>query len=269
MSKKIIDPNLYDEEYYLSDNEGCAEYKKGIDQNIHPKFKRALELVAIKPGYRVIDVGCGRGELVYYCAQRGAEVLGVDYSDAAIKIAQKTMQKLSKEVQKKVIVKVADIAEMELEGLFDCIFMVEIAEHMYDWQLQAAFSRFEKHLKPQGRLIIMTPNFYYEKYLQPLKLFLDIPCRLFKWPLRIFRGKYKPKSIRELLHKIFHIKKDRGEINRQRHGNVMTPRHLKELLNGFDVQMWCEDHSIAPVSLLFKKWWGLEIISIAKPKLDK
>jgi len=37
----------------------------------------------------VLDIGCGTGNFAYKAAKSGAHVLGIDYSNEAIKIAQK------------------------------------------------------------------------------------------------------------------------------------------------------------------------------------
>ena len=83
--EEIIPPHIYTREYYLTDNEGCHEYAKGLDTHVHDKFERALRLANIQPGEHVLDVGCGRGELVYYAIRKDANhALGIDYSEAAI-----------------------------------------------------------------------------------------------------------------------------------------------------------------------------------------
>ena len=264
--KEKIPPYIYTKEYYLQDNEGYSEYSLNLDSHIHPKFYKALKIAKIKPGETVLDVGCGRGELLYYCAKQGAQALGIDYSQSAIDIAKETMKRLPKELQSKTQAHVGEAETFNYQHKYDVIFFIEITEHMHHWQLERAFAKFNNILSENGRLIIMTPNFLYEKYLQPLKKLFDIPCRVFKWPLRIVRGKYKPKNLNELLIKIFSIKTDRGELARKMHCNVIYPSRLKKLLKDFDVHIYCEDPSLAPLSLLLKKWMGREIIAIARKK---
>lgn len=265
-TKKEVSSVLYDKSYFLTDNEGCREYEAGLEKNIHPKFDTALKIANPKRGDAVLDIGCGRGELLYYTAKRGARALGIDYSRAAIEIAEKTIERLPENLRRLAKAEVGDIVTYGFEEKYDIIFMIETAEHMYDWQLEEAFGKVKSILKNTGCLIILTPNHYYEKYLSPIKLIMNIPLNLFKWPLRILRNKYKPKNPGELLQKIFRIKIDRGELNNAMHVNVTTPVKLKTLLSEFDTEIKCLDNSKNFISLLTQKWWGRDIMVVAKLK---
>jgi hypothetical protein len=94
-------------------------------------------------------------------------------------------------------------------------------------------------------------------------LIINIPGNLFKWPLRIVRGKYKPESFSELLEKIFKVRTRSNELCRKMHVNVMTRGILKKLLRGYRVTSWCEDFSRNPLSLATSRWWGMEIMLVA------
>jgi len=266
MPERIVSPELYSENYFMSDNEGWKEYVSGLECNIHPKFAKALELADVRAGDRVLDIGCGRGELVYYAVKKGARAIGIDYSEAAIGIAGKTIEKLEDRLRPLARAEVGDVVTHSFTDKFSVIFMIEIAEHMYDWQLKAAFGRIKELLAPDGRLVIMTPNYYYEKYLFPIKNIMNIPFNFIKWPMRILRGKYKPKDFHELLNRIFKVKVDRGQLNRAMHVNVTTPRKLRELLSDFDIELYCDDHSKNILSLVTQRWWGREIIVVAVKK---
>jgi len=266
MPQKIVDPAIYDKDYFLRDNDGWREWEGKFDTNPHPKFKRALELAGSVKGKNVLDIGCGRAELVYYCVKHGATALGIDYSPAAIEIAEQTIDRLPKTLRSSAGVTVGEIGTYDLADKYDIVFMIEIAEHMHDWQLIEGLEKISNALNPGGKLIIMTPNYLYEKILSPLKRILNIPGNCIKWPLRILRGKYKPKSFREMTEKIFKVVADRGELNRKMHVNVTTRGMLRKLLAGFDARIWCEDHSKNPLSLLAGRWWGREIIVVATKK---
>jgi len=263
-NKRAVSPDLYTEDYFLTDNEGHAEYLKGLDDNIHPKFRKALKLAAPLEGDNILDVGCGRGELLYYCAKKGAKALGIDYSKAAIEVAKKTIKKLPAHLQQLAQAHVGDITDYAFNSEYDIAYMIEVAEHMHDWQLIAAFKKIHAILKDSGKLVIVTPNYYYEKYLSPIKRTAALPWNMIKWPLRVLRGKYKPEGPADILGKIFRIGIDRGEVSRTMHANITTRSKLKSLLRDFDSKIYCEDHSKNPISLITRKWWGRDIIVVAR-----
>lgn len=262
----IVNPELYSREYFLNDNEGYAELAKGLDDYMHDKFVKALKWGNPQKGYNILDLGCGRGELVYYCAKKGAKVLGIDYSKDGIAIARETINKLPHDFRKLAQVEVGDISTYEFKDKYDLIFMIEVAEHMYNYQLEDAFKRIESLLKDNGRLIIMTPNYYYERLLSPLKRISNIPINLIKYPLRVVKGKYIKGGAWIGFKKIFRIIPDRGQLNRMMHVNITTPQTLKKLLYNFNAQIECIDPSINPLSILTKKWFGREIVVVASKK---
>ena len=49
-----------------------------------PTYEAALERVALAPGMRVLDIGCGAGAFLQMVAERGAEPYGLDASEALI-----------------------------------------------------------------------------------------------------------------------------------------------------------------------------------------
>ena len=52
-----------------------------------------VELLAPQPGERVLDLGCGTGQLAAEIAARGAEVIGLDASSEMIAQAARTSQR--------------------------------------------------------------------------------------------------------------------------------------------------------------------------------
>ncbi|MFH1678187.1 MAG: class I SAM-dependent methyltransferase [Candidatus Omnitrophota bacterium] len=266
--KKEVNPDLYNRQYYLTDNEGYKEYEKSFQIYIHPKFIRALTIANPAKGDNVLDIGCGRGELIYYCAKKGANAFGIDYSKAAVEITQETLRKLPAELQRLAKAEIADVVTYNFNEKYDIVFMADILEHMYDWQIESAFRKIKEILNDNGRLIISTPNYYYDKYLFYIKRIINIPFNIPKISLRVLKGKYKPRSFNEFLRKIFRIKVQRDSIQTM-HINVLTPSKLKRLLSGFDADIRCQDPSRNPVSLITGKWWGREIIAVAKKQLEE
>src|SRR6201982_1765670 len=58
---------------------------------VYEKAKGLVELLAPKPGERILDLGCGTGALTAEIARRGAEVLGVDRSEEMIAQGRKKL----------------------------------------------------------------------------------------------------------------------------------------------------------------------------------
>lgn len=65
---------------------------------VYEKAKGLVELLAPKPGERILDLGCGTGALTAEIAARGTEVLGVDRSEEMIAQARKKFPTLQFEV---------------------------------------------------------------------------------------------------------------------------------------------------------------------------
>lgn len=102
-----------------------------------------LELLAARPGERILDLGCGTGHLTQRIADAGAEVVGVDSSPDMIGQARQNFPKLTFLLE--------DATELTLQGEFDAIFS-NAALH---WMLEAATvaERMAAALKPGGRLV--------------------------------------------------------------------------------------------------------------------
>jgi 2-polyprenyl-6-hydroxyphenyl methylase / 3-demethylubiquinone-9 3-methyltransferase len=102
-------------------------------------------------GKRVLDYGCGIGNLSLLCARRGATVIGVDRSEAAILTAK--YQAAKDGLDDKCHFEVSpDIGS----GSYDLIVAKDVIEHIQDderWLTGVASA-----LKPNGVLIFSTQN---------------------------------------------------------------------------------------------------------------
>lgn len=73
-----------------------------------------LELLAAKPGERILDIGCGTGHLTAKIAATGAEVTGIDLSPDMIARAREAHPSIHFEV--------ADVSKLKYENDFDAVF---------------------------------------------------------------------------------------------------------------------------------------------------
>jgi demethylmenaquinone methyltransferase/2-methoxy-6-polyprenyl-1,4-benzoquinol methylase len=68
---------------------------------LHRRWKhRVVELAAVRPGQRALDVCCGTGDIALALARRGTEVTGLDFSQAMLEIARTRSQKSEARGQK-------------------------------------------------------------------------------------------------------------------------------------------------------------------------
>ncbi len=103
-----------------------------------------IDLLNPRPGERILDAGCGTGELTQQIAERGVSVMGLDA--AGPMIAKATEQFPSLPFQ------VADITTVDLPERFDAIFSNAVLHWVTDYE--AAIRQLKKHLKPGGRLVV-------------------------------------------------------------------------------------------------------------------
>uniref|UniRef100_A0A8C5GVR6 phosphoethanolamine N-methyltransferase n=1 Tax=Gouania willdenowi TaxID=441366 RepID=A0A8C5GVR6_GOUWI len=113
--------------------------------------KEFVDLLNLKPGQKVLDVGCGIGGGDFYMAKTfGVEVLGLDLSDNMVDIA---MERARNEKLPLVQFEVADVTKRTFpEASFDVIYSRDTILHIDD--KLALFKRFHSWLKPGGQLLI-------------------------------------------------------------------------------------------------------------------
>ena len=106
-------------------------------------------------GKRVVDIGCGGGILSDAMARRGADVLGIDLSTKALRVASlHALEAGTPSVQYREVA--AEALAEEVPASFDVVTCMEMLEHVPDpSQVVAACA---KLVKPGGWLFFSTIN---------------------------------------------------------------------------------------------------------------
>jgi 2-polyprenyl-3-methyl-5-hydroxy-6-metoxy-1,4-benzoquinol methylase len=102
---------------------------------------------------RVLDIGCGFGLFsLYFASIRGdLEILGVDRNAERIQRAAESARKLGLE---NVSYRVADAQELELEGSYDAIYMLDLLHHLPRAEVPGFLAGVRSHLRAGGVLIV-------------------------------------------------------------------------------------------------------------------
>lgn len=206
-----VDPSVYTEDYYLTDCTGYREFKRTHGRLLEPRLTRIIKEIPNIEGLRVLDIGCGRGELVFWAARRGAEfAVGIDYSKAAIRLANQAKKKFPRSIQKRVQFELMDAEKLNFpKNSFDAVFLVEVMEHLYPEEQIKVFREIFRVLKRSGFVFIHTA---------PSKFFNDYTYRYWCYPIStllvkinnfLTGGNYPnlahPSKIRTDSHKIMHV----------------------------------------------------------------
>ena len=122
---------------------------------INPLRLEWIDKLSRVSGKRALDVGCGGGILSDAMARKGADVLGIDLSSKALKVAQlHAMEAQTPSVEYREIA-AEDLAE-EMPGQFDTVTCMEMLEHVPD--PSSVVSACAKLAKPGGWLFFSTLN---------------------------------------------------------------------------------------------------------------
>jgi len=110
-----------------------------------------LSAAGIGPGMRVLDLGCGQGDLTLALLERGATVTAIDISPRMIEVARQRVALYAAGREARYVA-----APIELTGLpaqsFDAIVGRWILHHL---DLRAAAAEMARLLSPGGRMVFM------------------------------------------------------------------------------------------------------------------
>ena len=155
----------------------CAYYtdpRNSLEQAQADKKAHIAAKLYLKPGQKVLDIGCGWGGTALYLNRvADVDVLGVTLSEEQLKVARRRAEEAG----------VADRVKFELidyrhlEGQFDRIVSIGMFEHVGLAHYEEFFAKCRELLKPDGVMLLHTigklgkaaksPDPFTDKYIFP------------------------------------------------------------------------------------------------------
>ena len=150
-----------------------SEKTKSLEEAQQNKINHIIKKLDIKPGEKILEVGCGWGGMAFEIArQKGCEVTGISLSKNQINYCKNKAKELSLDNQ----VHFELIDYREVKGKFDKIYSVGMFEHVGKKFYKKFFQSMNNLLKENGTFLLHTigsvdapaaPNKFINKYIFP------------------------------------------------------------------------------------------------------
>ena len=149
--------------YYANYNNYSAlsDLKENIYDKICDERVKFLEKY-LKKEYKILDIGCGAGDLLKKLKKRGyCNLFGIDPSDNSIRV-------LNDSGIAGCVGNIFDEVPLGLENSFDVVLCTAVMEHIYD--LRQAILQLKKYINKQsGKIYIDVPAVEgFDKYITPI-----------------------------------------------------------------------------------------------------
>jgi cyclopropane-fatty-acyl-phospholipid synthase len=130
----------------------CGYFKKDsdtLDKAQEQKLDHICKKLVLKPGEKMLDIGCGWGALITWAAKYyGVEALGITLSEQQHAYAKEKIKRLGLEDTCRV--ELLDYRDLSYEGYFDKVSSVGMFEHVGKGNLPIYFEKIYSLLKPGG-----------------------------------------------------------------------------------------------------------------------
>jgi len=128
---------------------GYWQHASTLDEAQEAKLDMICRKLQLKPGMRLLDIGCGWGSMVQYAAEKyGVEAVGITVSDEQVQLARERCKGLRVEIR------LQDYRE--LEGKFDAIVSVGMFEHVGYKNYRTFMGIVRKILSDNGLFLLHT-----------------------------------------------------------------------------------------------------------------
>ena len=162
-SEVLVDQ--YDASYYLQDCGGHESFSRnGPEATSDPRILSVLSLVSLGRKGKLLDLGCGRGEVSLQAALNGFDCTGVDYSEDAISISRAGQGRFPS-LKDKLRYEVSNVATYKPNAKYDVVVASDIIEHMTFDEVAQCYKMVSDSLSGEGIFVVHTfPNSWHYDY---------------------------------------------------------------------------------------------------------
>jgi ubiquinone/menaquinone biosynthesis C-methylase UbiE len=188
----LVSPEAYTEAYYRESCMGARAWSASGGAGADPLYALYARRSALRPGEVLVDVGCGRGELLVEALRAGAaRAVGVEYAPAAVALARRTLA--AADAGPGAEVRLADARALPLpDASADVLTLLDVVEHLSAAELAGALAEARRVLRPGGHLLVHT---------MPNRTIYTVTYRA----LRALRGRDWPADPRNELERRMHV----------------------------------------------------------------
>jgi cyclopropane-fatty-acyl-phospholipid synthase len=131
--------HVYTPGVYLTDDDS-------LEEGAERKLEYAFGALRLRPGDSLLDVGCGWGGFVRYCAERGVEATGISLSRHQLEFARRSLEQEGLDAT----LLYQDFFTYEPSARFDAISLMGSIEDLADYE--QVMGRLAAWLRPGGRI---------------------------------------------------------------------------------------------------------------------
>lgn len=121
----------------------------------HQDIKKVLNFFTQRNAKKVLDLGSGLGNNLFYLNKAGFDMYGIDASDTAVTETQKKINSLRLNIN----VRLGSFESLPYsDKFFDAVVSVQTLNHGYEKNIVAGISEIERILKPGGLIFVTLPG---------------------------------------------------------------------------------------------------------------